>query len=371
MHVHLYTSKNLKQCKLKLQIATNDEITKEICRGCANRIVDFHEFYLMYVESDRKLRSLNEIDCKPIVDSYEFESEQTLPLEVVAVVKKEVFADSFKVEADDDDSRENDNSTSDQQPSAIIERTKPVNCASEKKQKRLVGSAFECFACHRTYKSIKTVRRHSRICRRTESQPKVAKPSYYQRDTNNQFVCDLCGKCFTTRQSVYAHIQKHVGPKFLCNICGKCLSNRNNLTKHHKTVHLKEKNYQCTTCDKRYDSSYRLRIHQNSHENIRLFGCTLCYQRFITSSALSRHKKTVHKQGELYECNICFRKFNVAYNMRAHMVTHTGIKPHICQYCKADFQRKHKLVTHLKEVHGAQDHELAAKCFDSTDTSSV
>lgn len=305
----------------------------------------------MYVESDRKLRSLNETDCKPTVESFEFETENTLPHEVVAVVKKEVYVESFKVEADDDDSRENLHSTSEQGPSAYIAGSNLVDCKIGKKQKRL-RSVWECFACHRTYKSIKTVKRHSKICRRTDAQPTVAKVSYYQKNTNNQFVCDLCNKCFTTRQSVYAHIQKHIGQKFLCNICGKCLSNRNNLTKHHKTVHLKEKNYHCTTCEKRFDSSYRLRIHQNSHQNIREFGCPLCPQRFLTSSALSRHKKTVHKQGVLYECNVCFRKFNIAYNMRAHMVTHTGIKPHICQYCKADFQRKHKLVTHLKEVHG-------------------
>lgn len=305
----------------------------------------------MYVESDRKLRSLIETDRKPIVEAYEFDTNNTiLPLEVVAVVKKEVHVESIKFEADDDD--ENVVSACDPRlPAIVTGAANPANSRKEKKQKRVV-SMWECFACHKTYKSNKTIRRHAKVCNRLEIRPKSAKVSYYQKNTDNEFVCDLCGKRFTSRQSVYQHIQKHVGQKFLCNICGKCLSNRNNLTKHHKTVHLKEKNYQCTTCEKRYDSSYRLRIHQNSHQNIRLFGCVLCPQRFITTSALSRHKKTVHKQGQLYECNVCFRKFNIAYNMRAHMVTHTGIKPHICQYCKADFQRKHKLVTHLKEVHG-------------------
>lgn len=315
----------------------------------------------MYVESDRKLRSLNEIDCKPTVEPYEIETEtetkSVLPHEVVAVVKQEVYAESITFETDDE-SRQTHNSSIDELPETIPE-PKTAGRRREKKPKRLV-SLWECFVCHKTYKSRKTIRKHAKICHLIES-GKLAKRGYHKNE-NNQFVCDICGLCFNSRQSVYKHIEKHNGTKFLCNICGKCLGNRNNLTKHHKTVHLKEKNYPCTTCNKRYDSSYRLRLHQNSHNGIRPFGCILCPQRFLTTSALSRHKKTVHKQGELFECNICFRKFNVAYNMKAHMVTHTGVRPHICQYCRAGFQRKHKLVSHLLEVHGI----TADKCINTT-----
>ncbi len=303
----------------------------------------------MYVESDRKLKSFNEeTECKPILESYE--CDNILPHEVVAVVKREdCVMESLKLEVEDDLSRKNASGSCEQR-SLLIKNRNAVAARKEKPSKRSV-SVWECFACHKTYKASKTVRRHSKVCNLLEAPAKVTKERYYHKNEKNEFACDSCGKCFTSRQSVYAHIQRHIGQKVLCNICGKCFSNRNNLTKHHKTVHLKEKNYQCSTCEKRYDSSYRLRIHQNSHNGIRLFACPLCPQSFITTSALSRHKKTVHKQGELYECNVCFRKFNVAYNMRAHMVTHTGIKPHNCQYCKADFLRKHKLVAHLKEVH--------------------
>lgn len=306
----------------------------------------------MYVESDRKLRSLSETDRKPILETYDYDGDGFLPHEIVAVVKKEDCAESVKSlkSETDDDLRKCPSSSSASPPVDVKPDT--VGDKLQKKRKRLV-SQWECFACHKTYKSVKTIRKHSRACSLpTESQGSpVKKERLYHNNQSNEFVCDLCGKCFSSRRAVYSHVQKHTGQKVLCNICGKCFSNRNNLTKHHKTVHLKEKNYQCPTCQKRYDSSYRLRIHQNAHAGIRLFSCPLCPQSFITSSALSRHKKTVHKQGELYECNVCFRKFNVAYNMRAHMVTHTGIKAHICQYCKADFHRKHKLVAHMKEVH--------------------
>ncbi|XP_037051509.1 zinc finger protein 271-like [Bradysia coprophila] len=348
----LYKNQDLSILLLDLftfKIEANDEISKELCQRCAGKIVDIHDFYVMYVESDRKLRALNETDCKPNLESYDFDGDSFLPHEIVAVVKKEDCAESLKSETDDDfQKRPSSSSTSppiDAKPNAEDDKLR-------KKRKRFV-SQWECFACHKTYKSIKTIRKHSRACcLQIESQGSpLKKERLYHNNQSNEFVCDLCGKCFPNRRAVYSHIQKHTGQKVLCNICGKCFSNRNNLTKHHKTVHLKEKNYQCPTCEKRYDSSYRLRIHQNAHAGIRLFGCSLCPQSFITSSALSRHKKTVHKQGELYECNVCFRKFNVAYNMRAHMVTHTGIKPHICQYCKADFHRKHKLVSHMKEVH--------------------
>ncbi|KAJ6633299.1 Zinc finger and BTB domain-containing protein 41 [Pseudolycoriella hygida] len=334
-----------------IKLEFNDEITKNICKRCAKKIVEFHEFYIMYVESDRKLRTLNETECKPTVESFEFDSENTVVHEVSAVIKKEDCAEPIPSKEDEEeseiDSREMDE-TNDELPEENVDESNLVSRTKEKKPKRF-KSLWECFACHKTYKSVKTIRKHSKNCNQTTSNYKT---TYYHKTIDDEFVCNVCNKSFKSRQSVNAHIQRHIGQKLLCNICGKYLSNRNNLTKHYKTVHLKEKRYQCPQCQKRYDSGYRLRIHQNSHEGIRLFGCPLCPQRFITSSALSRHKKTVHKQGELYECNICFRKFNIAYNLRAHMVTHTGIRPHNCQYCKADFQRKHKLVSHLKDVHG-------------------
>lgn len=317
----------------------------------------------MYVESDRKLRTLHETDYKPTLESHEFDGDQVLPHDfLVAVVKREDFSEPFATMDSDDDSQMNPSSSCDKRSVAIIDShdSKPLDSKIRRRCKRSV-SAWECFECHKTYKSLKTIRKHSKQCNQLKSEAKLAKGRFYHKNESNEFVCDVCSKCFATRQSIYAHIQRHIGQKVLCNICGKCFSNRNNLTKHHKTVHLKEKNYQCPTCEKRYDSSYRLRIHQNAHQGIRLFACPLCPQSFITSSALSRHKKTVHKQGELYECNVCFRKFNVAYNMRAHMVTHTGIKPHICQYCKADFHRKHKLVAHLKEVHKLEYTEWPVK----------
>lgn len=214
-------------------------------------------------------------------------------------------------------------------------------------------SIWECYKCHIEFKTMQELKMHNNRCRPSPiNGGNIKYKGNYRINENGQFICNLCDSIFRSRKSVYDHIRQHSGQKFLCNICGRFLSSRNNLTKHYRTVHLKEKKYRCLVCEKRYDSSYRLRIHKNAHEGIRQFDCKLCSRNFLTSSSLSRHKKTVHNQGQLYSCTICYRKFNVAYNMRIHMATHTGIHPHICCHCNAGFHRKRKLELHVKEVHG-------------------
>lgn len=161
--------------------------------------------------------------------------------------------------------------------------------------------AWECYKCHTEFKSSYDLRSHNKQCnvsvsrrkanpdasgnwlcnvcdttfpskRKMNDHKSVAHPelTHYKRNykinANNEFVCNLCTEVFITRRSVYEHIRKHNGQKALCGICGKFLSDKNNLNKHHQSVHLKQKKHSCHLCDKRYDSTYRLKIHLNSHK---------------------------------------------------------------------------------------------------------
>lgn len=175
----------------------------------------------------------------------------------------------------------------------------------------------------------------------------------YHRNESGEYVCNFCDKAFATRGKVNGHVRNHTGEKALCHLDGKWFSSRNNLLKHYRTVHLKEKNYQCTVCEKRYDSSYRLKIHfQTIHQGIRQFVCRFCANRFMTSSALTRHEKTIHSDEKRHVCNICTRGFKVAENLRAHMITHAHCRTHTCVHCGAEFSRKSKLHLHIEVSHG-------------------
>lgn len=69
---------------LFMQMDPNDEISKNICVPCADKIVEFHEFQSMYLESDRKFREMlsakDETSLSSLMpfikDDYECNAEQ-------------------------------------------------------------------------------------------------------------------------------------------------------------------------------------------------------------------------------------------------------------------------------------------------------
>lgn len=311
----------------------------------------------MYLESDQKLRELLKAENK-------IQQEEDIKHFENVFVESGIFRKTPLCKSDDEIALQPEVRLA---YSTEIERIHFAESTEE-------NSRWECYKCHIEMNSSNEVIAHYKLCMvktscKMEWRCKFCKRSFptknehqshakckgnYHLNVDQQFVCNLCSNTFRTRKSVYDHIRKkHGNKKELCNICGKFLSDRNNLQKHYRTVHLKEKNYPCTVCDKRFDSSYRLRMHLNSHDGIRPFTCNFCPSSFFTSSCLAAHKTSVHNVGKKHVCTICSRSFSLAYNMRQHMATHTGIRAHICKHCGAGFQRKNKLQTHLKEAHGS------------------
>lgn len=79
--------------------------------------------------------------------------------------------------------------------------------------------------------------------------------------SKRHFICSVCGKNFTTAQSLDTHMRIHTGERpYRCEQCGKRFTQSGHLTAH-QTVHTGERPYECTHCGKRFAGKQYLRIH--------------------------------------------------------------------------------------------------------------
>ncbi|KAL4597492.1 zinc finger protein 574-like, partial [Arapaima gigas] len=107
--------------------------------------------------------------------------------------------------------------------------------------------------------------------------------------------CPHCGRTFTRRCLLRAHVFSHTGEKlFSCKVCGKAFTCSSNLMRHSRT-HLGARPYTCECCGKTFSQSSTLKRHQFTHASEdgsrqRPYSCEDCPSRFQTRAQLQRHR---------------------------------------------------------------------------------
>ena len=69
-------------------------------------------------------------------------------------------------------------------------------------------------------------------------------------------------------------------------------------------------------------------------------------------------------------CNICNKEFRVS-ELKIHMTSHTGVKPHVCSHCGDSFSRRNYLRTHLRTHTGERPYSCEVCDYTCTQKSNL
>lgn len=182
--------------------------------------------------------------------------------------------------------------------------------------------------------------------------------------------------CNKLRCDLKDHIEIQDPPQLKCETCGKMFRFRKLLMFHHLRVHVKDKRFKCSKCQKSFVSKQELKNHLSSHSQQRPFPCIKCKAQFKTRNHLRRHMtihdvlrrkckicrrfvdnweqhKRFHSGEETgFTCEICPKVYDSEMQLQKHLVTVHSKNSFACSICDLKYKRRGDLNFHMKNIHG-------------------
>lgn len=110
--------------------------------------------------------------------------------------------------------------------------------------------------------------------------------------------------------------------------------------------------YKCTfeNCTKEYKKPCLLKLHTNTHYNIRPYKCTKCEKAYFKKFALDRHL-VLHNGIKNYKCATCNKEYYYERDLKKHMLK-CNSDSYTCFVCLKRYIRENHFLKHIRTKHG-------------------
>lgn len=124
------------------------------------------------------------------------------------------------------------------------------------------------------------------------SEPRTRRPRN-SKGENTVHPCSFCGKVCRTPQLLYSHERTHMKKPatkdFNCDLCGKDFSLKIYLYAHMINIHVVEKKYKCDKCPQAYSRIDSFKNHVTQHLAVKPFACNQCPKTFGSNKHYQIH----------------------------------------------------------------------------------
>lgn len=196
---------------------------------------------------------------------------------------------------------------------------------------------YQCNQCDRGFATKPDLTAHER--------------QHLPEDERLSFTCDICGNRFGSESALTLHTQRvHEDHRpFLCDLCAKSYKTKNDMERHKAQTHGEVKREQCQECGKWFKGRQILKTHMRRHMGT-VFPCEHCDKTYSIRSSWKAHMVT-HSDEKRHICPVCSKAFKLPGTLKMHLNQHTGEHPYSCQFCPKTFASSGNYYTHRKRMH--------------------
>ncbi|KAG7167372.1 Zinc finger protein 568-like 1 [Homarus americanus] len=158
--------------------------------------------------------------------------------------------------------------------------------------------------------------------------------------------------------------QTQAVPPVVCPVCGKSVSGINGKQKlrYHMLTHTGERLFQCPYCPHRAGLKFNLNRHMRTvHKDCIMQSAQDCImqsaQAYMGSKTIGNSSLAVMgvpSDERLLVCEVCGKEFrgrNLRQRRESHLLTHSGLRPHICPHCPHRTALRSNLIKHIRAIH--------------------